>query len=424
MLGMSYQRRAVGGSRAAAKPIDYMNQLIEAIQDQRIEAHDRLLGRLVEPTLEDGILQFPPTDTTRYEEYLKQGGLSDDFVQDLLFTPLSYPGGLEWQRERLKAHRDHLVSIGESVKAWIETKRAAPAAAGIDLRDVPIGLADVPTCSAGAGFVPGGGAFILLNRGMIVLPSWFAALRKLPHVWNELDPRDEGLLVPLGAAAVALKAMRSVSLPGLNRFTHDLLRTGEFCSILSDSWHLPASAQFDGMRKENVLCERFMLGHEFAHIALGHTNRLSEWRDDWDLPEEERLERLASVQQWELEADQFALAVMLDLSRDSRRAMHDFKHLFCTDQALDALFCLFALFHVDEVLTEPRDANERLHPPAKERFLHIVEGYAELHSAGGDFVQASSTAAGYAMDNLGNALGGAFINSGGTLLRTPDTEGL
>jgi len=98
--------------------------------------------------------------------------------------------------------------------------------------------------------------------------------------------------------------------------------------------------------------ERFIVGHEFAHICLGH------------LAEHRRQRILIQDKRNEYEADSFALKLL------QNEDLNDFTYL--------ALFTMFSFLSVTEVLLNDAGKSLDYHPPALDR-LEALRGTGRIH---------------------------------------------
>jgi hypothetical protein len=283
-----------------------------------------------------------------------------------------------------------------------------------------IGVADVPVVDPYTERVAGRGAVVVLSRGLVHLPTWFAALRALPRPWNELPLADDPLRRLVGTAGIVMKIMLNRTVIGTNAYMRELLQSEELRDGLGavDSRGELQWAPSPDARKamqEVSLCERFVIAHELAHVALGHTEigPLLRTKEPSKHPEWRRASEHA--------ADAFALQALVESSpkwllSDPR----DFRHLFVSDPVVDAMIALFLLLGVSEdpkVAGRPRTT----HPPARERFRRIMDalfmGHPHRRSLESCFpilVQDQEV--------LSQMLGSALITAKPRFLSHPDTE--
>jgi hypothetical protein len=351
----------------------YLSHLQDQIRQKRIALH-KADDPSIEYTIKDGILQFnAPANIKNKLLALLKRGFSEKDVADLLFTPQIVEGGREWQQAVLAGHEEHLLAIAEKVRRSLYDHAENPVSQQL-ISTAAIGLADVPLVFPYTTSAPAGGSVVIIPRALIIIPMWFAALRRLPRPWNELPFEGEPLRRLLGTAGVAIKAMMGLTMIGTNTYMYELLHSEEMKigfggDDFSMNWKASSELAEFGRRHETTLCERFAIAHELAHVALGHTEiaramqRLGRSNDG---------KQAQWMRRAEFEADELALQVLLDLSPAARGTMMDYQHVFNGHQILDALLVLFLLFHVVEdhkAMAQPAAS----HPPAQERLRRLIE---------------------------------------------------
>lgn len=347
---------------------EYLPYLQERIRQKRIALHKKD-DPSIEYTVKDGILQFKSSKNIKSKILgWLQRGFSQDDVADILFTPQHMEHGPEWQQAVLARHEAHLLGIAEMAQKSLFDHAESPVSR-LAVITAAVGVADVPLLFPYTRRAPGGGAVVIIPRALIIIPMWFAALRRLPRPWNEMPYTGEPLRRLLGTAGVAIKAMMGHTIVGTNTYMFELLHSQEMKIGLGGNEYehtwvaAPELADF-GKRHETKLCERFVIAHELAHVALGHHAMPFEQKNSQNVFERRR--------QAELEADHLALQVLLDLSPAARSTMNDLQHVFSGHQIVDALVALFLLFHVveDHKAIAQSDSS---HPPAEERLRRLIE---------------------------------------------------
>jgi hypothetical protein len=429
VLRVAFDRPSAAGAEAALSPRDYLAFVQERLRRARVEA-----VKAVDPTIAssiaDGVLLFKETRTAaELRRAMERDGFSREEIDDLLLRPqFVLPEGESWQRDGFRLYEQHLSEVVDECKEVLADGVPPVAVAGLE--QTAIGSADVPFFDAGADFVPRGGAYVLLARSLLILPMWFAALRRLPRPWNEQDLEGEALRRFLGAAAIAIKAGLGDTMVGYYSYTHELLSTSE---LAASGRLLPLgldrlarlAAQLE-QRNDLLSCERFIVGHELAHVLMGH----SEWLRSWGPPSRwspaQHVERARQLRDAEFGADVLGLMVLVKLTPAASTRNLKPGYVFNGDERLDALIVLFMLFHV---LEDPADgsAEAATHPTALQR-LRALAGLLVKRTAGpggeARFMAEIWPAIEQDMDVLRTMLIGAIVQAKPRIIRHADVEAL
>jgi hypothetical protein len=371
MLRVAFDGEWKMGSAGSLSPQDYLRFVQEHVIRTRVDA-----VRAVDPaarfSTRSGILLFTESQTAEEtRESMKQNGYAKEEIDDLLCRPqFLFPDGEAWQRDGFRMYDRHVRDVADEV--WKTLIDGMPDFAIEPFRKMAIGPADVPFFHAGADYVPSGGSYVLLARNLLILPMWFAALRKLPRPWNEQELEGEVLRRFVGAAAIAVKAFTGNTIVGYHSYTHALLNSPE---LLASGRMLPTGLTKEQrleaeltQRNDLLSCERFIIAHELAHVLMLHTEKLREWgpRSGWSRAQS--LQRAKELREAETNADILALSVLVRLTPAANSNILKPGYVFTGDERLDVLIVLFMLFHVMEDPGEST-APDAIHPPALERLM-------------------------------------------------------
>jgi hypothetical protein len=369
-------------SGESLSPQDYLRFVQEHIRHTRITAV-HAVNPSIRASTADGILIFSESKTPEdLRRSMEGSGFTKEEIDDLLFRPqFVLPDGESWQRDGFLRYEQHLREVAD--ECWQTLTRELPDFIGAMLKEMAIGTADIPFLDAGADFVPRGGSYVLLSRNLLILPMWFAALRRLPRPWNEQQLEGEVLRRFLGAAAIAVKAIWGHTMVGYYTYSHELLESKELLASgrllplgLSPLQRLEAEL---AQRNDLLLCERFIICHELAHVLMRHTELLRSWgpRDSWSRTEQ--LQRAKQLREAELNADQMALMLLVRLTPAPRAGIVKPDFVFNADEKLVVLIVLLMLFHVME---DPAtsSASDAIHPPALTRLKQLARVLIRLTS--------------------------------------------
>ena len=214
---------------------------------------------------------------------------------------------------------------------------------------VPVGFAHTKLLEAGAIPVPSGGNVVLISTKIQMVRHWLACLAAI------LD------LEPLKSRASARVCYSDSEKRKIIRLLPDLAQSitdaQPFAKLLLlTQTILPILNEFE-IQLAGQLMEQFIILHEFGHIALGHTDRIREFRKHGTAISNEEIQvRL----QLELEADRFAGDALRDSSPEGMAF------------GLDGFFSL--LHFVEQTYQGGRPL---IHPPASARYQTALEAFLE-----------------------------------------------
>jgi hypothetical protein len=217
---------------------------------------------------------------------------------------------------------------------------------------VPIDVIASPMFDAGAGPVPSGGDVVLFGEGVLYLPTWL-------NIWQacKWGEGDQAGFEAHQARTYLPKLAQTACTAAPPQSTLELM----------DAFLLSGRIGWNEVVITHVAlshCLQFLLLHEFAHIVLGHTDKLREWSQSRPKIAELR-RRWAEQRELEHEADAFAVHSMPPpaLHEDGSPAF---------EMLMPALTALFAFFHLSKS-AEAADVERETHPAAPEHLLRILE---------------------------------------------------
>src|ERR1044072_7990399 len=149
-------------------------------------------------------------------------------------------------------------------------------------------MCSLPICAMP---VPAGCDVVVITAAFSHLQYWMS--------WTRLI-----FLPEMIGQAEATKLLKS--LPALARhIVGDSPATGQYM------YYVDLASETDVFKSDEIdrqtwLAEVFLVLHEYAHIIEGHTNARRGWPPENSLTPEQRLERRATQQQNEFEADRYA----------------------------------------------------------------------------------------------------------------------
>ena len=289
---------------------------------------------------QDGVPVTAIADERQYRAYLRARGLSDEAIEEQLRFELSIPletsiAGIASFQERLQNLRDWCL---DRVPEYAEV-----------LAKVPYDAMHVGHFQAFAAPGPTAGGVILYSSGSSFLWQWISWIMMLTNeTKTPIDP----------TFATQKELLRS--LPDLaEHIVHGTPCRAMIRFIALMSVHFDALYE-DRLENRVWFADAFVMLHEFAHIALGHTDRSRAWLTEPSRDEEELRARRELARTYELDADMFAAERLW--------------HTEPIEDVYAAIIAVTSLFRLAEEEGVVPDGFET-HPAAVERFRRMAMRY-------------------------------------------------
>lgn len=353
-------------SLSALSPDDYLTWLRgEQLKELMIRegSADFVNQTGIRLTSVDGVPVYEVVDIDHAITDYVSRGLTDEQARNVVE---SIQRSHDWQQEINSQHRKVIKSLGVDLIARLQPKHQR-------LLGVPIDMMPVNYFNAGAGPVPRGGDFVVMNMGMAWLSVWCRW-----SLWKTSQPRS--ILLAMGEDAWASWSSQArvpylldkvenrhllVDLCLADFIVNNNAHYSVLANLVSGRWGKDTdSERVEYARSIAHLILVFTLLHEFGHITEGHTDKLRTWMmvDPKHSSDDALSTRCRAMRSFEHEADQFAV-----------------RHMCLEEAPEDAwVHALILLFHLFEAarLAELNRGNwiapqHQTHPLPNERVLRI-----------------------------------------------------